>query len=267
MAVFDFIIFILVGLFSGVISGLFGVGGGTVIVPALVFVFLAIGFPKHLLMQFAIGTSFALIVVNSAFAAWEHFRRHSVNVEFARWAAPFMMLGVLLGSMGALSLEQAWLVIAFSVFLTLVALQMYFGWKPRRESRSINSKCSVVGVFSASLVGGVSAFFGIAGGSMIVPWLSTRGFDPHTAVGTSSMCGVFLSLFGAFSYAFATTPDIGVYWHTGFVYWPAVIVMMIASYPGVKVGAAIAHRLSGQYLKRIFSAYLLLVVAALNGVI
>jgi len=267
MELFDLFLLVLVGAFSGLVSGLFGVGGGTVLVPALAIALVGFGAPADKVLQFAIGTSFCIIALNSLLAARAHLKRGVGSLAIAKWVLPLVAVGVTAGAWLAVRIPSSVLLVVFSVFLFLVALQMGLGWQPASSLKRANEDISYGGSVMALVIGFISAFFGIAGGSMLVPWLTVRGFSAHEAVATSSVCGVGLSLLGAASYAFAQAPHLALGPQFGFVLLGAVIIAVILSYPFTRIGVALAHKLSAKLLKRIFAIYLLLVIAVLNGVI
>jgi len=267
MELLDLLLLVVVGAFSGLVSGLFGVGGGTVLVPALAIALVGFGAPDDKVLQFAIGTSFCIIAINSLIAARAHLKRGAGSVAVAKWVIPLVSIGVIAGTWIAVRMPSSALLLIFSIFLFLIALQMGSGWQPHSDVAAPNDKMNFGGAGAATIIGFVSAFFGIAGGSMLVPWLTMRGFSAHQAVATSSLSGIGLSLLGALSYGFAVAPQLNLGPQLGFVLAGAVAIAVVLSYPFTQLGVALAHRLSAKLLKRIFAIYLLLVIAVLNGVI
>lgn len=249
-------IYLLVGSIAGLIAGMFGVGGGVVVVPALVITFSLLGFPAEVLMQLAVGTSLATIVVTSISAISAHYRLGNVNGRIFITLAPGMVLGVWLGANTLGRLNGELLQLGFGLFVILIALQMAFNIIPV-ASRSLPSRpfLTVVGAG----IGYVSALFGIGGGSMTVPFLNRYAIAMQQAVGTSSACGLPIALVGALSSIYVgwglDLPEFS----SGFVYWPAFFGIVLTSTVFAKLGASLANRFSAKKLKRIFAVFLFLI--------
>lgn len=253
------LIYLVLGVVAGLMAGLFGVGGGLVIVPALVLVFTVQGVSELILMQLAVGTSLAVIVATSISSVRAHHRLG--NVDWRLWLkmAPGIAVGVWLGVNTAADLSGQWLQLLFGVFAIVIAAQMGLGLQPA-PTRGLpgSGGLGVVGV----VIGYVSALFGIGGGSMTVPFLSWCNVRMQQAVAVSAACGLPIAVVGALT-------NIAVGWgnqglpaySTGFVYWPAVAGIVLTSAWCARIGAQWAQRLSATSLKRAFSLFLLLVGA------
>lgn len=254
---------VVVGAGAGLLAGMLGIGGGLVLVPAMVWVFSGLGFPADSIMQFALGTSLASIL----FTGWSSVRSHheagAVRWNLVALMAPALMAGAFAGSFAAHLLGSAWLMRLFGVFAALIGLRMLFSSSGsagalERPERPVPA---VVHVGSASVIGVASAIFGIGGGSLIVPYLSAAGIRMQHAVATSSACGVPIAIAGAVGY-------IVTGWHqqvpagaVGYVYLPGLAAIVLASMPMAHIGARVAHHLPATTLRRIFAALLLIVAA------
>ena len=248
------LLFVAVGAFAGVLAGLFGVGGGAIIVPILIFIFTLQGFDAGSLVHLAIGTSFATIVVTSYGSVAAHHRLGNVNWLVVKAMAPGLIVGVILGSMLAAELEGRYLQLAIAVFLILVAIQMFFAVQPKAIFGL--PRCSLL-ASSGVVVGGVSAFFGIGGGSLTVPFLVACNQIMKRAVATSAACGLPIALFGALAYGFKGFTVSGLpSLTTGYIYWPAFIGIAIASVPCTRIGAMLAERAPEKILKQGFALLL-----------
>lgn len=250
----DWLLFLIIGAFAGLLAGLFGVGGGVIIVPILIFIFAQQGFDAALLVHLAIGTSFASIVVTSCGSVTAHHRLGNVNWSVVKAMTPGLVVGVSLGSVIATELAGSHLQLAIAVFLMLVAVQMFFAIQPQAvfglPRRSILAGSGVV-------IGAVSAFFGIGGGSLTVPFLEACQQAMKRAVATSAACGFSIALFGALAYAFKGISVSGLPpLTTGYIYWPAFVGIAIASIPFTRVGAMLAERVADKILKRGFALFL-----------
>jgi uncharacterized membrane protein YfcA len=242
------------GVVAGVLAGLLGIGGGLVIVPALAGIFALQGFPDALLMHFALGTSLATIVPTSIASLLAHHRRGSVHWGVVRSLTPGILLGALTGAWLAGQSSSAGLRVFFGCFEVLVALQLAFGRQPTMHRE-------LPGVFGQELagllIGAVSSLLGIGGGTLTVPYLRWNGVDIRAAIGTAATCGLPIALAGSVGYILAG-PGIGAVpgWNSGFIYWPALAGIVLASVPMAPLGAALAHRLPRQRLVRVFALVL-----------
>ena len=244
----------LLGVFAGTLAGLLGVGGGLIIVPILAVLFALQGFASEYLMQMAVGTSLATIIFTSLSSMRAHHQHGAVD-----W--PIMLqlsLGVLLGGWlgGVLALWIGGLALAglFGLFELAVAAQMGFGRPPAAHRKPPGwMRNAVAGV----VIGAVSALLGIGGGTLTVPWLVWHNVDVRDAVGTSAACGLPIALIGTLGFIVVGLgrADLPA-GSTGFVYWPAVIAISIASVLSAPLGARLAHRLDQARLKKVFAAFL-----------
>jgi uncharacterized membrane protein YfcA len=253
------IAYALLGLVVGVLAGLFGVGGGTILVPVLMLVFAWQDFPVALHMHMAVGTSLACIVFTSLSATWQHHQHGAVRWPLVIWLAPGLCLGVWCGAAVAARLPGVQLAWFFGLFCWVVAAQMATGWQPV-AARQLPGRV-VLGV-AGSVIGLVSAFFGIGGGSLTVPFLAACRVRMQEAVATAAACGFPIALVGAAGYAWqgravAYVPE----WSTGYVYGPAFMGIAVVSVFSARVGAHWAHRLDAIKLKRAFAAFLFLIGA------
>ena len=249
--------YLVLGAAAGTMAGLFGVGGGLIIVPALVFAFGLQNVDAAVTMHLAIGTSLATIVITGASSAWAHYQRGSIQREWFFLLLPGLVLGAVAGVFVAGALSAGLLGTLFGVFVVLLALKLGLGSGPR-AGRAAPGRLGM-GI-AGGVIGGVSALFGIGGGTLSVPWLSRCGASMTQAVGTSAACGLPIALFGAITF-------IVVGWGhpllpagaTGFVMWPAFFGIVLASVPFARLGARLAHQLSPRVLRLGFAALLLIV--------
>jgi hypothetical protein len=245
------------GAIAGLLAGLLGIGGGLVIVPALAFLFAAQGFGVANLMQFAVGTSLATIVATSVSSLLAHQRRGSVHWLAVRTLLPGILLGGLGGAWLARQFSSPGLALFFGVFEILVALQLLFGARPPPQRRLPGA---VLQGLAGAVIGAVSALLGIGGGTLTVPWLLWHRVDIRMAVGTAATIGLPIALAGALGFAFGGAPpgDRPGY-STGFIYWPAVLGIVLGSVPLAPAGARLAHYLPRPLLRRGFAGLLALI--------
>jgi uncharacterized membrane protein YfcA len=246
--------YLLTGAMAGLVAGLLGIGGGLVIVPALAILFAAQGLGGAMLMHFAVGTSLATISLTSVASFLAHHRRSSVHWRAFRSMAPGIVAGALGGAWIARQISSQSLGWAFGVFELLVAIQLLAGIRPAPHR-------ALPGVSGLTLAGGVigsiSALLGIGGGTMTVPFLLWSRVDIRTAVGTAAVCGLPIAVAGAAGFAVSGLGAIeqpGL--NTGFIYWPAVAGIVLASVPMAPLGARLAHHLRRETLQRVFALLL-----------
>lgn len=249
------LIYLFVGAIAGTVAGLFGVGGGVVIVPALVLAFTLQGMSPDVLTHMAVGTSLATIVITSINSVRAHHAKQAVLWPVVASFAPGLCIGVFLGVQVAALIQGPYLQLAIGIFLLFIAAQMGFGLMPSGH-RQLPQKGILAGV--GSIIGGISALFGIGGGSMTVPYLSLFNTPMQKAVATSAACGIPIALVGACTNVMSGWQHEALpSWSSGFIYWPALIGLGLASAPFAKFGAQLAHKLPPQQLKRIFAVFLL----------
>lgn len=254
---FDFLLYMIAGVFVGLLSGLFGLGGGVVMVPAMLPIFAAQGMSADVAMHVAVGSSLATIVFTGISSAHAHWRLGNLVVSILPWLVLGLVLGALTGSQVAAALSGQSLKIIFGIFLLLFSVRMFFGVQPE-TARGMPAPfvVSLVGF----LIGCLSSLVGIGGGTMVVPFLLWTGVAMRQAVGTSAAAGVFIAVAGSIGFMLAGTGDDQLpAYSTGYIYWPAVFGVAVASVFLAPIGARLANRLPSRLLKRGFAIFLALV--------
>ncbi|MBB5208897.1 sulfite exporter TauE/SafE family protein [Chiayiivirga flava] len=256
-------IYLVLGVAAGIMAGLLGIGGGLILVVALVWLLPTQGVPAGDAMHVALATSLASIVLTGLSSARAHHARGSVLWRSVAWLVPGMLLGGLLGAAVATALSGEalrWFVCGFCV---LAALQLLFG-QPRAGGDRTDAPASP-GLTAAGVgIGAVSAVVGIGGGSMTVPLLVWLGVAPVRAVGTSSACGVAIAVASAIGYmGLGPAPGVLPAGSVGYVYVPAAVGIALTSILAAPYGTRLAHHIRPQTLKRVFAAFLLAVALSL----
>jgi uncharacterized membrane protein YfcA len=259
----EFVLYLVLGACAGVLAGLFGVGGGMIIVPVLVFSFTVQGFDPGILTHLAVGTSLATIIFTSINSVREHHRRGAVRWPVFVWMAVGILIGAGFGSLTAAAIQGPMLQRIIGVFAILVAIQMGLDLKPK-ASREVPGKPGLT--LAGGVIGWASAIFGIGGGSLTVPFLTWRSVPIQQAVATSAACGLPIAAASALSFmalgwSNASLPPYSL----GFIYLPALVGIAATSMFFARFGARLAHRLSPRLLKRLFA--LLLLSVGLNFLI
>jgi len=261
MSILDLAGFLLTGVLSGLLAGLFGVGGGVIVVPALILLFGHLGVGGDWVAHLAVGSSLAAIVGTGAASALAHHRRGGVRWDLAARLAPGIVLGAWLGAVLAGALPELWLKRVFAAFLAYVGVRM-LAPVSARGGRPLPGSLGLAAV--GGVIGTLSGLVGIGGGTLTVPFLSAHGIPLRQAVGTSAACGLPIALAGAVGFLAVGWGREGLPpWSTGFVYWPAVGLVLLASIPSAPWGARLAHALPVETLKRAFGILLLVMAVYL----
>lgn len=249
-----FLVYLLLGVAAGVLAGLFGIGGGLIIVPALIFSFKFQGLPPDVLTHMAVGTSLATMVVTSLSSVKAHNDKGAVNWPVFAMLSVGLLSGALLGVFTAVNLSGHLLQKLLGVFALLVSVKMWFGFKVV-EGAKVPAK--PVLVFAGTMIGWISGMFGIGGGTLTVPFLRHISLTMRQAVGTSAACSLPIAFMGAVSNMFLgeNNPALPAL-TTGYVYWPAFIGIVLTSVISARLGARLAHGLPAEKLQKMFAMFL-----------
>lgn len=251
--------YLLTGAVAGFFAGLLGVGGGVVVVPVLTILFAWQGFPSREVMHLALGTSMATILFTSISSLRAHQTHGAVLWRVVRAMTPGILAGTLLGAQLAARVSSRALSIFFVCFMLLVAGQMIANLRPRPTL----GLPGMIGLSGAGMtIGGIASLAAMGGGALTVPYLIWCNVRPHQAIGTSAAVGLPIALGGSLGY-------LGNGWShpelpagsLGFIYLPALGVILLASVIAAPVGARTAHRLPVPTLKRVFAGLLILLSA------
>jgi uncharacterized membrane protein YfcA len=245
------------GLVSGLLAGLFGLGGGVVIVPGLVWLYQTYQFPADSLMRVAIATSLATIIPTALASSVTHYRLGHLDMTVVFRLFPGMVLGAGFGSWLAEHLPGEQLRLCFIAYLLYVAFKMAY---PRTSSKTLTQTRSQVDYWMGGFIGSLSALIGIGGGTLTVPYLLKRQFSMQQAVAISSACGLPIAGAGVVAYIILgwyriDLPDGCI----GYVYTPAFFSIIFFSMVMAPLGAKLAHRLPAQRLKRYFGGVLFII--------
>ncbi len=252
----ELIIYLLIGAIAGFAAGLFGVGGGLIIVPILYIVFTQMHYDPSIIMHMALGTSLATIIVTSISSVSAHPKKGAVLWQVFRNLAPGLALGAFLGAGIADYLSGQGLQLLIGCFAIWVAFKMFRGAgvavDPQRRMPSAPMQLAAGGG-----IGIASAIFGIGGGSLTVPYLNRHGVVMQKAVATSAACGLPIAVAGALGFMwFGKQADVAVPNTIGYVHIYAFIGISVMSFITAKLGAKVAHMLSPEMLKKCFACLL-----------
>jgi len=256
----ELISLLILGVVAGVLAGLLGIGGGVVIVPALVFIFSHYhsNIPSEYLMHFAVGTSLATIVLTALSSIYAHHQHRAVRWQIVKWLTPGLVVGTLLGAAVADSLSSNHLQLVFGIFLIIVAIQMAISKQPPAHRQLPNGWG--IGLISL-IIGKMSALVGIGGASMNVPFLTWCNVPVREAVGTAAACGLPIAIAGTLGFIVTgwSLSEPTPAWSLGYVYLPAFMSIVATSLIFAPLGAKLTHSIPVNVLKRFFALFLLAV--------
>ena len=244
---------------AGFMAGLLGVGGGIVMVPALYYAFTVLDFDIVTRMHLSVGTSLAIIIPTSIISTMTHKEYDAVDFKMVRSFGVFILAGVIGGTFLAVNLKTPALVLFFSIFALMVGLFFIF----LREKLVDNPKqiSDLVKNISGVIIGFISVPLGIGGGSLMVPFMRTFGYDIRKSIGTAAAVGFLIAVTGTITMITGgkiinnvNTPySVGYINLLGFaVFVPVTMVM-------ARIGAKVVHKIDKKLLSKIFGIFLILV--------
>ena len=247
--------YLAIGAAVGFLAGLLGIGGGMVLVPMLVFVFTAKGFPAAHMMHLALATGLATIMFTSLSSVRAHHRHGGVDWAVARAMAPGIMSGSLAAAFAASFLPTRPLAVFFTGFMFYAAAQMFVEVKPK-AARQLPGRA---GLFAAGAgIGAISSVLAAGGAFLSIPFLAWCNMPLKRAIGTAAAIGFPIALGGSAGYIVQGLRAQGLPAGTlGYVYLPALALIVAASMPMAPLGARLAHRLPVRRLRVVFSLMLL----------
>ncbi len=259
-------IVVLVGLTSGVLAGMLGIGGGAVIVPGMYFSLSVLGYTADAIIHVSIATAVSVIVVNGAVSVRHHNKRGAVDWSiilnrnlFVSWSL-WIGIGAFITSLViAPKLSGRSLAIIFSVLMAAMSLQLIFGKPNWRLRDSIPGGAAPA--IGGSAIGGISSLMGIGGGTFTVPLMTMCGMPIHRAIGTASGLGLAISIPASIGFVISGwsvdgRPPLSL----GYVNLVGFFVVAMVSYFAVPLGVHLSHKLDPSKLRRVFG--LLMIVVA-----
>ena len=244
---------------AGFLAGLLGVGGGIIMVPALYYAFTVLDFDIITRMHLSVGTSLAIIIPTSIISTKTHMEYDAVDFKMVKSFGIFILFGVIAGTFLAVNLKTAALVLFFSIFAFIVGLFFIF----LREKLLENPKeiSDLVKNISGIVIGFISVPLGIGGGSLMVPFMRTFGYDIRKSIGTAAAVGFLIAVSGSITMILGgkiidnvSTPfSIGYINLLGFLVFVPVTTVM------ARLGAKAVYRIDKKLLSKIFGTFLIIV--------
>ncbi|WP_018688212.1 sulfite exporter TauE/SafE family protein [Ahrensia kielensis] len=248
------------GVVAGFLAGLFGIGGGAILVPVFFFAFGVAGIDDAVRMHLAIGTSLAIIVPTSLRSFSAHYKKGAVAMDVFKSFIIWVPIGVLLGTLVIASISSTELRVVFAGIATIVGLRLIF----HRESWQLGSDIPTGPIrwIAGVVIGALSMLMGIGGGVLNNTFMTLYGRSIHQAVATSAGTGVLISVPGLFGAIWAGWGQAGLPpFSTGYVNWIGVALIIPITLYMAPLGANVAHRLKKRHLEVGFGVFLLIVAA------
>ena len=244
---------------AGLMAGLLGVGGGIIMVPALYYAFTILDFDLVTRMHLSVGTSLAIIIPTSIISTKTHMEYDAVDFKMVRSFGIFILIGVIAGTFLAVNLNTHTLILFFSIFAFMVGLFFIF----LREKLVENPKpiSDIIKNISGIIIGFISVPLGIGGGSLMVPFMRTFGYDIRKSIGTAAAVGFLISvsatttmITGGEIIDNVKTPfSVGYINLLGFIVFVPITMIM------ARLGAKAVYKINKKLLSKIFGSFLLIV--------
>ena len=244
---------------AGFMAGLLGVGGGIIMVPALYYAFTVLDFDIVTRMHLSVGTSLAIIIPTSIISTKTHMEYDAVDFKMVKSFGIYILLGVIAGTFLAVNLKTPALVLFFSIFAFIVGIFFIFV----REKLMDNPKkiSDLIKNISGVIIGFISVPLGIGGGSLMVPFMRTFGYDIRKSIGTAAAVGFLIALSGTLTMITGgelinnvTSPfSLGYINLLGFIVFVPVTMIM------ARVGAKAVYKIDKKILSKIFGTFLIIV--------
>ena len=252
-------VMIITAIPAGFAAGLFGIGGGLITVPILFYIFTRAGIDPSYVMHLSVGTSLAIIIPTSIISTKTHMEHDAVDFNMVKSFGIFIVLGVLCGTFLAVSLKTPALVLFFAIFSFCVGLFFIFLReqlmdKPKKISELIKK-------ISGILIGFISVPLGIGGGSLMVPFMRTFGYDIRKSIGTAAAVGFLIALTGSITMITGgeIIDNVKSPFSFGYINLLGFLVFVPVTMVMARIGAKVVYKINKKLLSKIFGCFLLLV--------
>ena len=244
---------------AGFMAGLLGVGGGIVMVPALYYAFTVLDFDIVTRMHLSVGTSLAIIIPTSIISTMTHKEYDAVDFKMVKSFGVFILAGVIGGTFLAVNLKTPALVLFFSIFALMVGLFFIF----LREKLVDNPKqiSAIVKNISGVIIGFISVPLGIGGGSLMVPFMRTFGYDIRKSIGTAAAVGFLIAVTGTITMITGgkIIDNVNTPYSVGYINLLGFAVFVPVTMVMARIGAKVVHKIDKKLLSKIFGIFLILV--------
>ena len=246
---------------AGFMAGLLGVGGGIIMVPALYYAFSVLDFDIVTRMHLSVGTSLAIIVPTSIISTKTHMEYDAVDFKMVKTFGVLIVLGVLFGTFLAVNLKTPALVLFFAIFSSFVGLFFIFLREKLVESPKTIS--NTIKNISGLFIGFISVPLGIGGGSLMVPFMRTFGYDIRKSIGTAAAVGFLIAISGTTTMIISgkIIDNVNSPYSIGYINLLGFAVFVPVTMVMARIGAKVVYKINKKLLSRIFGCFLLMVSA------
>ena len=246
----------------GFMAGLFGIGGGLIMVPVLFYIYSFVGIEQKFIMHLALGTSFSIIIPTSIISTITHMKFKAVDFGIVKTFGVFVVIGIVFGTIFAVSLKTSSLVLLFSIMTAIFAIYFLI------EKEKINPVQKQISLIYKVISGFLSGFFsgpmGIGGGVFNVPIFKIFGYSIKVAIGSSAAIGVLNATAGAIGFAIAGSYlSANIPLSLGFVNIPTFLIFVPVTAFMAKIGAKTVHKVNKNLLGKLFGIYLFFIACRL----
>ena len=244
---------------AGFMAGLLGVGGGIIIVPALYYAFTVLDFDIATRMHLSVGTSLAIIIPTSIISTKTHMEYDAVDFKLIKSFGIFILLGVIAGTFLAVNLKTPAFILFFSIMAFIVGLFfIFFREQLLKNPKMISDSAKNI---SGIVIGFISVLLGIGGGSLMVPFMRTFGYDIRRSIGTAAGVGFLIAVFGTITMIAGgkILDNISTPYSLGYVNLLGFLVFVPVTMIMARVGAKAVYKIEKNILSKIFGTFLIIV--------
>ncbi len=244
---------------AGFMAGLLGVGGGIIMVPALYYAFTVLDFDIVTRMHLSVGTSLAIIIPTSVISTKTHMEFDAVDFNMVKSFGIFILIGVVAGTFLAVNLKTPALVLFFSIFAFIVGL--FFIFVRERLMENPKNISDMIKNFSGIIIGFISVPLGIGGGSLMVPFMRTFGYDIRKSIGTAAAVGFLIAVSGTITMIMGgeIIDNVNSPFSIGYINLLGFIVFVPVTMIMARIGAKAVYKIDKKLLSKIFGTFLIIV--------
>ncbi len=249
--------FLFIGAISGLLSGMLGIGGGTITIPFLLLIFQSMGISSEYQMQLAIGTSLASVIITLASSVKAYWKRQCVRLPIVKRMLPSILAGVVIGAYLVDKLPGVALKLFFGIFLLILAIYTLITPQSKGTEHPL-PKFPLIDLLSFG-ISCLSTILGIGGGILFNPFLQSHKIPMTSATGTGSALALCISILATFFYFVFGYNDVPLPYTFGYIYLPAFALLSLSAYFFSPIGVKLAHTLSPGKMRKIFGVILIVV--------
>jgi uncharacterized membrane protein YfcA len=251
-----FLLYLLIGIIAGTLSGMLGIGGGLMVIPLLAWLLKLQGVSNVLIMHMAAGTSLSVMIFTTFSSLYGHTKRGVKVWNIYRRLILGIIFGTFLGAIFEHFLHSDILEIIFAIFIFIVAIRMLLALKTK-ASRTLPGHLGMFGM--ALVIGGKSGLLGLGGGTITIPFLTYCNVPVRNTIAVSAACGFTIAFIGTISYILTGQHATNLpAWSLGYIYLPAFLGIVLTAPLCAQLGAYFSHKIPKQVLTRILGGVLLI---------